>query len=163
MRPDAPRLATVVSVRGRDRDALLADPDFVYVGRGVYRGRKPWYPSIWANPFRVGMKRDRAVAILGRDIDASPRVTTIDTPRLAIRFYGHWIQEPAQRPLVDRLHELVGAKLGCWCGSWEPGRRRIDCHAFLLAGMTNAALHGRDYEAGLPESRAAATKEVRLP
>lgn len=143
------RLTTVVSVRGGDRDAFLADPDFIYVGRGVYRGKNPWYPSVWANPFRVGMKRDRAVAILGRDIDASPRVATIDTPRLAIRFYAQWIQEPAQRPLVGRLHELVGARLGCWCGSWEPGQPRIDCHAYLLAGMTNAALYGRDYEASL--------------
>lgn len=67
-------------------------------------------PSEWCNPYRMavsGMTRDQAV-------DA----------------YILWI---ARRPdLLERLHELKGKKLCCWCA---PSQR---CHAAVLAALAEA-------------------------
>ena len=61
---------SVVSVRGRDRSELLADPDFVYVGR-LYsprgnRGGCRWPATIWGNPFKPGMSKSAARTWVGQ-------------------------------------------------------------------------------------------------
>ena len=124
---------TVISVRGRDRDVLLADPDFLYVGRPIYRGAN-WKGSVWANPFKVGMKRPAAISMLGRDVDWEIRADTVNS-QLCVRFYYFWLKD--QPKLLARLPELVGRTLGCWCGEWKPGELSISCHAVVLAQMAN--------------------------
>lgn len=108
---------TVISVRGRNRDELLADPDFVYVGRSVRWTE--WTASIWGNPFTAGeYPGEDAVDRYRRYILASPE-------------------------LMARLGELRGKTLGCWCGDFdgfgdlfgEPGFR---CHALVLAELADS-------------------------
>jgi hypothetical protein len=79
----------VINVGGRDRALLLADPDFVYVGRRT-RG---WPASPWGNPYRPGPDGTLA-EVLAR--------------------YEH--EHLASRPdLLAMLPELRGKVLGCWC------------------------------------------------
>lgn len=126
---------TVISVRGKDRDALLADPAFLYIGRGVYRGKLNWKGSDWANPFAVGSKRHAAIRILGRDIDSEPRAETLGV-ELCLRFYSAWLRE--RSGLTERLPELRGRVLGCWCACWSPGDPPIPCHGWVLATRADA-------------------------
>lgn len=122
---------TVISVRGLDRDMLLADMDFVYVGRAVFRPQH-WKASVWGNPFKVGMKRSTPIRVLGFDVGNYPRMRNLDA-RLACLFYRAWIvQSPAH---AERLTELRGKRLGCWCGNWSPGESEIKCHAVVLAKL----------------------------
>ena len=140
-----PELATVVSVRGRDRDALLADPAFVYVGRPVFRGSHRWKGSDWANPFRVGMKRSQAARLIGYEVGGEDdqiapliKPDTVDSPRLAVHLFQHWLDD--QPELMARLPELAGKRLGCWCGDWSPGGElgsALWCHARILAQRVN--------------------------
>jgi hypothetical protein len=126
---------TVVNVRGKVPADLLADPDFVYVGRPVYRGRHNWHGSPWGNPFRVGMGRPAAVRLLGRDLDCYPRAESLDR-YLCFKFYRAWLHERSD--LAGRLPGLRGKRLGCWCGDWCPGDPLIYCHAVILAGLADA-------------------------
>jgi hypothetical protein len=132
-------VTTVISVRGLDRDILLADMDFVYVGRAVFRPQH-WKASVWGNPFKVGMKRSVAVVILADDIDNSVRAPHLDAA-LACLFYRAWIlKSPAH---IERLPELRGKRLGCWCCNWSPGEPKIACHAVILAKLADAKEAGR--------------------
>lgn len=54
----------------------------------VYIGR----PSIWGNPFSIGKDGRR---------------------KEVIRKYEQWIRNKPE--LLNRLHELKGMTLGCWC------------------------------------------------
>ena len=65
----------------------------------IYVGR----PSDWGNPFRISktMSRDEAVDL-----------------------YENWIRKKPE--LIERLPELKGKVLGCWCKSDER------CHADVL-------------------------------
>lgn len=126
---------TVISVRGRDRDALLADPDFVYVGRACYG----WPASRWGNPSRRGMtpreaKRVPSILPWGAftEADRDEEMTARDL----VECYRKWLA--AQPPLRAEISGLVGKRLGCWCGSWEPGKPEILCHAVVLAKAANA-------------------------
>lgn len=103
---------TVISVRGKTPAELLKDPDFVYVGRQC----AGWSRSIWGNPWKYPRFRDARdrfeFAML--HVDGEPWDT-----------------------LRRRLPELAGKRLGCWCGSWEPGQPDIGCHAVVLAELAN--------------------------
>lgn len=128
-------MTTVISVRGRNRDELLADPNFVYVGRPVYRGKVAWKGSQWANPFRVGITRREAIMILGRDISRTPRATHLDSA-LAVDFFRAWLPE---QPLATRIGELRDKTLGCWCCDWAPPELVVTrCHAIDLAKAADA-------------------------
>jgi hypothetical protein len=123
-------MTTVISVRGQKRDQLLADPDFVYVGRAVKWTQ--WEASIWGNPFfewQGQLRWDRKRVDqwwldyhLARGGEASP-----------VSLYSQWIRD--NEHLLTRLRrgELAGKKLGCWCGAWKPGDPDIGCHAVVLA------------------------------
>ncbi len=130
------RLATVISVRGMDRAALQADSDFVYVGRRC----AGWPGTFWGNPFRV-----KPGNVLAVDFGAvSPQwwreQATVDqqhsTAEKAVDLYRQWIL--TQAVLVERLPTLVGKRLGCWCGCWDPEQPAIPCHAVVLAKLANA-------------------------
>lgn len=127
-------MTTVINIRGRDREALLRDPSFVYVGRPVYRGSLNWKGSPWANPFKVGVSRRAAIDILGRDIDRTVRADHLDGA-LAVAFYRAWIVD---QPVFTRLGDLRGKMLGCWCAAWSPGQAVArPCHAIALAIMVD--------------------------
>jgi hypothetical protein len=79
----------VIKVSVRDRTELLADPDFVYVGRRT-RG---WPASPWGNPYIVG--RDGTLA------------------EILARYEHEYL--PSRPDLLARLPELRGKTLGCWC------------------------------------------------
>jgi Domain of unknown function (DUF4326) len=113
-------LASVTTVRGKDRAALMADPNFVYVGHKC----AGWPGSVFGNPFRVQRQRPRA-----------PYWSCCATAEEAIKKYAEWLKQN-RRNLPMR--SLVGKKLGCWCGDWNPGEPEIFCHAVILAKSANA-------------------------
>ena len=100
-------LTTVISVRGKKRDELLSNPNFVYVGRRC----GAWSASKWGNPFRVGMVND------------------------PVACYERWIRRHTH--LKAAISELRGKTLGCWCGTWKPGDPPLGCHARVLAELAN--------------------------
>lgn len=69
----------------------------------VYIGR----PSIWGNPFVVGVDGTRSEVI---------------------RKHVEWIV--AQPDLMARIHELKDKRLGCWCSPKV-------CHGDILAKLAN--------------------------
>lgn len=83
----------------------LADPDVVYIGRAMPRQRLAG--SIWANPFRIGETVSRGEAI------AKYRYRLLNSPHL-----------------LERLHELRGKRLACWCVPEA-------CHGQVLAEMAD--------------------------
>lgn len=89
------------------------------VTRVVQKGRYQYHvdvtrPSIWGNPFRVGVDGDK-----GQVVDK----------------FEAWIQ--TQPALLARLPELRGKILGCVCAD-EP------CHAYVLARLADAQLLPKD-------------------
>lgn len=136
---------TVISVRGKDRLALLADPDFVYVGRAM--PREGWKGSIWGNPFKVIDGR----AAKNTSTQTRPGFWCHSSRDAVERFHVHlgvaMTTEPTPANLLNRfvvmaqaLSSLKGKTLGCWCGCWEPGQPEIGCHAVVLAKL--ADYHG---------------------
>jgi alpha-galactosidase len=69
----------------------------------VYIGR----PSVWGNPFVVGVDGTRSEVI---------------------RKHAEWIV--TQPGLMSRIHELRGKRLGCWCSPKT-------CHGDILAKLAN--------------------------
>jgi hypothetical protein len=108
----------VISVRDRDRAALLADPDFVYVGRRC----AGWPASPFANPFKVA------------DFPGGPRA--------AVAHYAAHLRSGSvyARGVLAALPSLRGKTLGCWCGSWSPGEPEIACHAVVLARLADGMI-----------------------
>lgn len=105
-------MTRVISVRGKKREDLEKDHQFVYVGRAVRY--TTWNRrSIYANPFSKPWD------------DMSP----------VELFEEHLARRIAVEPDVLRrlIADLRGMTLGCWCGTWEPGRPEIGCHAVILA------------------------------
>ncbi len=108
-------MTRVISVRGRDRAELEADPDFVYVGRAM--PRQGWRGSIWGNPFRVSREAGTATQ--------------------AVESFRGWLD--SQASMRARISELRGKTLGCWCCDWNPGEPVVTrCHAIVLAQMADA-------------------------
>lgn len=101
----------------RDLKEWMADPDNVYVGRrgivfvpcegGVGKERWPKADSRFHNPFKVTPERP------AEECKALYAATVI--PILPL----------------DKLRELKGKRLGCWC---HPG----PCHAQALADIVNS-------------------------
>lgn len=140
---------TVINVRGRDRAALLADPNFVYVGRGC----SGFPASPWGNPFKVGMDPFEAMRILDREFEiAESRMIRIHfdgklTAGKAVECFGHWAMTRFRQRSIkhrdrwrDELHKLRGKSLGCWCLDWDgDGKPPMRCHAVMLATMADSA------------------------
>jgi Domain of unknown function (DUF4326) len=81
----------------------------------VYVGR----PTIWGNPWRVG---GRAHGALG------PKEAVEEYARALTR--GE-LKDRKGTPLIERIAELRGRPLACWC---EPGQ---PCHADVLLRYAN--------------------------
>ena len=109
-------MVSVINVRGKNKDELEADPGFVYVGRAVQWTK--WKRSFWGNPFTVRQHGHEA----------------------AVRLFEHWLYETeAGRLRLDRLHELRGKTLGCWCVDWSgEGEPKRPCHAVVLARIVDS-------------------------
>ena len=80
--------------------------DAAYVGRA--NPRRGLAESAFANPFRIGEDGDRAEVV---------------------EKYRSWLL--GRKELLDRLHELRGRTLACWCAP-EP------CHANVLVELVHA-------------------------
>lgn len=110
-------MTTVMNIRdlrhqrsGRLPSSLVQDEDAVYIGRANRRYALP--KSMWANPFAIG--RDGA-----RDeVIAKYRAWLLDHPLL-----------------LQRLRELEGKTLICWC-------KPAACHGDVIAELVEA-LPGR--------------------
>ncbi|WP_422928628.1 DUF4326 domain-containing protein [Singulisphaera sp. PoT] len=145
------KMATVISVRGETPSQLEADPDFVYVGRSMFR--QGWRDSGWGNPWR---NRDFSRGIADCLLHFEQTFDAIG--ELVSRPKGHWWDEPVP-DLIRRLDVqdrakltrmwvnlplLCGKTLGCWCGRWSPGEREISCHAVILAKAANRLVEVAD-------------------
>lgn len=118
--------ATVISVRRQDREALMADPSFVYCGRSM--PRIGWVDQGFGNPYPVNRNGN------GFNFFYESLYDAISDARSS---------HPKIDAMIPRLSELHGKRLGCWCGSWEPGQPPIGCHAVVLADLANR-IEGRE-------------------
>jgi len=84
-------------------------PGVVYVGR----------PTAWGNPWRVGGKAHGA-------LDPATAVAHYQDALLKAE-----LRDPQDRALLDRLDELRGRDLACWCDLDQP------CHADVLLHFAN--------------------------
>jgi hypothetical protein len=91
-------------------------PYDVYIGRGNPRNKLP--ASIWANPFKIGKDGDRNAVIA--------KYRALMEQRLA---------GPEGIVWRERLGELRGKTLGCWC---SPER----CHGDVLAELAKELFEG---------------------
>jgi hypothetical protein len=127
-------MTTVISVRGRDRAELRADPNFVYVGRAV--PRVGWSNSDFGNPFVLSRWPKRGVSLFERCLLAGMKQGTYPEEMLCLswrfRPLTYWM------PMANALPLLRGKVLGCWCGEWRPGEPEIACHAVVLAKLADA-------------------------
>jgi hypothetical protein len=133
---------TVIKVSGRDRDRLLADPSFQYVGR-KFAG---FEGSIFGNPFKPGMNAEDAIEIMNRipawddrSLKHGDPLWTLEDEEEefdAVNWFGIYVR--TRRSLWRRLPELRGKTLGCWCGTWSPGQPDIGCHAVALARLADS-------------------------
>lgn len=93
-----------------------------YIGRAVPRARdtRAHHCSPYCNPIRITSTRSRADAL--RSFDSWVR--TSDDPEAV------WIRE--------RIHELSGERIACWCADVE-GELTVDdptiCHGQVLAHL----------------------------
>jgi hypothetical protein len=85
--------------------------DAVYVGR----------PTVWGNPWRVGGKAHGALG---------PREAVAEYERALT---GGQLHDRDGTQLMDRLAELRGRDLACWCDLDQP------CHADILLRYANAS------------------------
>lgn len=81
----------------------------------IYVGR----PSVWGNPWRVGGKAHGAI-----------------DPATAKAEYAHALlngrlRDPGGTALIERIGELRGRDLACWCDADQP------CHADVLLHYAN--------------------------
>jgi hypothetical protein len=144
MTDSAAHPTTVINVSRLTREqraARVADPNFVYVGR-QFAG---WPGSIWGNPFKAGMDPFAAMRIMDRLVQTGnarkDAVLVIDGPFTvmdAVAWYREYVQ--TDRRLWEKVGELRGKTLGCWCCDWrgvgEPAR---PCHAVELARIADSA------------------------
>jgi hypothetical protein len=86
-------------------------------------------PGPWGNPFRCPSDPQRAVDAFSAWLTTTGTFTTEVGDGLTLsRVPGWW--EPAT--LRDRLPELAGRDLACWCPEDAP------CHADVLLELANA-------------------------
>lgn len=81
----------------------------------VYVGR----PTVWGNPWRVGGKAHGALG---------PKEAVAEYERALT---SGTLTDRAGLPLMDRLGELRGKDLACWCDLDQP------CHADVLLRYAN--------------------------
>jgi Domain of unknown function (DUF4326) len=128
-------MTTVISVRGRDREALLDDPTFVYVGRRC----AGWRSSIWGNPYRHKKGEDPAVAVEAfRQYITALLAMDPDKPKDPRHPERDTLERALAVGIREGLPKLIGKTLGCWCGDWRPGQPEIPCHAVVLARLADA-------------------------
>ncbi|MCK4968685.1 MAG: DUF4326 domain-containing protein [Candidatus Aenigmarchaeota archaeon] len=81
--------------------------DSLYIGRfmriGSNHGPILIKPSLWKNPYKLTKERDNIDEVL-------------------LQYEDHI----RNSPLIDRLGELSGKELGCWCNGYNP------CHGDIL-------------------------------
>lgn len=95
-------------VRIRRKGGVVVQDCDVYIGRAMTQGGWALATSEWANPFKIGtMTRDEVIIAYQDMICKKIR----DDPST-----------------IDKLHQLRGKMLGCWCAP-EP------CHGDVLARM----------------------------
>lgn len=97
----------------RKNGRVLVDCE-IYIGRECKRGGWNLEQSIWANPFTV--------TSCGGDISVAIK-----------KFETHLMNSPA---LLNRIGELKGKVLGCWCKS--SGAPHAPCHGDILARLADA-------------------------
>lgn len=128
-------MTSVISVRGHVAAELFADPAFRYIGRAMpYQG---WIASLFGNPFKPGMTPEAALmAFLA--IPAADRLeypeSEMDVTWSLLDCYEAYVR--ARRSLWERVAELKGLTLGCWCCSkpWTPADAGpLVCHGQILA------------------------------
>jgi hypothetical protein len=137
-----PMTTKVINVTGRDRDELMTDPAFVYVGRQTRNG---WPQSPWGNPFRLSTFKD-----LGE----------LGQRHMAVKCYQHLVIDPdedipadmpdhlldVRRFVRSNFHTLRGKTLGCWCCEVREipvcgwGVDHL-CHAVILARLADGGLY----------------------
>lgn len=77
----------------------------------------------WGNPFRITQCADEWRIFRDGDLYAT-RSTKDAASKRAIELFEFWLQEPAQRELLEEIRVgLRGVNLACWCGASSP------CHA----------------------------------
>ena len=91
----------IVNLKGR-KPQLIGDGE-VYIGRAINMGGWRLPASPWANPFR-GERAD------------------------VVKKYEAYLRAPAQMALRERLGELAGKTLCCWCAPEV-------CHGDVLIKM----------------------------
>ena len=87
----------------------------------VYVGR----PTRWGNPWRA--EKAREVGYQGTDAEIAEMCVGMFRNAMHARL-------PAVGDMPDRLHELRGKSLACWCRLDQP------CHADVLLKIANAPL-----------------------
>lgn len=116
----------------------------------VYVGRQ----SKWGNPFRVGgyfmmgdpdPKRAHGFMMIWCESDpnyADSRFTKIETASEAV----NWYRELTAKHPPNRLEELRGKNLACWCPLVDKEGNPVPCHADVLLEMANTSAHRREDE-----------------
>jgi hypothetical protein len=90
-------------------------PYEVYIGRAVSN-----FPnSIWHNPYRLKNPSD-----------------PVERARVLSFYRAYLLNNPS---LLERLEELSGKTLGCWCAP-------LPCHGDVLAELLSARLKDKDKE-----------------
>lgn len=101
-------------------------PNTIYVGR----------PTIWGNPWAVGLARCGCRAVG----ECSHNLFCVDTANEAVARYREWLlgtdaaNLTASRPMGmrrKRIPELRDRNLACWCPLGQP------CHADVLLEVAN--------------------------
>lgn len=87
----------------------------------VYIGR----PTKWGNPYKVKGELTAKIAII-----------------LYKEYLNQYSNDDEHYPYRKIKHQLnvnhlKGKDLACWCGKWEPGEPRIDCHGVVLMEIAN--------------------------
>lgn len=107
-------------------------------------------PSIWGNPFTIesfkqvrGGRREFSVAVMGgirshiqgegyaRRIAVEEYRQWLAKPRPLNPYFHHWKQIEKHSAILDRIGELAGKNLACWCPLDHP------CHADVLIELAN--------------------------
>ena len=107
----------------------------------VYVGR----PSKWGNPYKVGeiatacgQHKDVQIDIL---VDADLAVVmfrSFAAERMKPKFYGGgYIGSMLAASWSERIRELAGHDLACWCPLEDAEGNRVPCHADVLLELAN--------------------------
>jgi hypothetical protein len=102
----------------RQRPWRHEHPDAVIVAR----------PGPWGNPFRCAADPQRAVDAFRSWLTTTGTFTIEVGDGLTLFRVPEWWESGEMR---ERLHELAGRDLACWCPEGAP------CHADVLLGLAN--------------------------